>query len=144
MRRFISFAAAAVIALLAVLSLQPRAAQACTDCGIASGGYVCEPGMPTGATSHYDCYANGSECYLTESDCTGAIVSGDGSVEAAPSYGADSLAAGEVVATVAGPSSIMTPTSVALRSPCNDAILSRNVSPSAARDARELTSDLTL
>jgi hypothetical protein len=144
MRRFMPIVAAVVVALLVFSAARPRVAEACTGCGEAGGQLVCEPGLPSGATSHFDCHSTGDLCWLDNNDCGGATVAGDGSVEAVPTYGADALASGEVIVAVHGPSSEMAPTSVALRSPCNDAILQRSVSPDDGARARERTTDLSL
>jgi hypothetical protein len=100
--------------------------------------------MPSGTAREYDCYLEGGACRLDSSDCGGAIIAGEGSVEAAPSYGADGLADGEVVVAVSAPSTHMSTESVALRSPCNDAIRSRIVSFDAGNHTRALTADLSL
>jgi hypothetical protein len=146
MRRFMLFASTLVIALLTLTAANPRRAEACTGCVWLENGHTwtCVTGRASGTSSNFYCHTDGETCWLETNDCGGAAIAGDGSVEAAPSYGADALADGEVVVAVSAPSTHMSTQSVALRSPCNDAILSRSVSHEAGRNARALTADLSL
>ena len=146
MRRSIPLLATVATICAVGIGLNPTAATAtCTDCVLfqQTNTYICAP-AGTGTTNRYACHTDSGTCYLEIRDCTDALTAADGSVYATASFGSTELAVTEEVVSLTDPDIGTVAEAVALRSPCNGAILARTVTAESGETARLTTRVLTL